>query len=64
MTNEKAASKKHRMSDRGNLQISAWFISTHNERYFRRGNIYNRRNFQLLYSTRKTAVRFGTNTVT
>ena len=29
-----------------------------------RGNIYNCRNFQSLYSTRKTTVRFGTGTVT
>ena len=34
MTNEKSIHKKLRMPGKGNLQISAWFISIHNERYF------------------------------
>ena len=34
MTNEKSIHKKLRMAGKGNLQISAWFISIHNERYF------------------------------
>ena len=37
MTNEKTIhqEKKKRMSGKGNLEISAQFISTHNELYFR-----------------------------
>ena len=38
MTNEKTIhqkKKKKRMSGKGNLEISAQFISTHNELYFR-----------------------------
>ena len=42
--------KKRRMTGKRNLQISAWFISTHNEIYLQRVNIYNLANFQSLYS--------------
>ena len=66
MTNKKTVHQKKqlRMTGKGNLQISAWLISTNIEIYLHRVNIYNLRNFQSLYSTCKKNARFETEIVT